>query len=136
MLGRVVNGSGRAWRARVAYMPLLHRSAAAEGLGIGVEVLVEDLQRGRGGRIDTEPAFLDRHRDDDTRVRIGREDDVPGLVEVAGALRRTGLAGDRDREPAEDRVRGPAGCLCSQLQPLEDRRTVAGVDRYVARRRR
>ena len=68
-----------------------------------MEVALEDPGGHRRGRIDAEPASLDRHGDHDLGVLRRREDDVPGLVRLVGPLGGSGLAGDREREVPEDR---------------------------------
>src|SRR5207247_3987077 len=71
---------------------------------------LEDLECGRGGRISTVPAVLDQRADDEPRCIRGPVAAPPRLVERAGVavagvddlLGRSGLAGDRDGEAAED----------------------------------
>src|SRR4051812_36169685 len=113
MPGWTAKGSGRARRARVAYIA----SAFAFFFGARVvgelfgEIRFQDLPCGRRGRFGTKAAFLHRNEGDDTRIGIGSEDAVPGLVRVRRPLGGAGLAGNGDREVAEDFERGPGAVL-------------------------
>ncbi len=112
-------GPGLAGAGRV-HQPSPPFVAASFASRLG-EIRFEDLLRRGRRRFDAEAAFLHRHEGDDTRIRVRGEDAVPGLVRVAGALGGAGLAGDRDREAAEDcrtRSRSPfcaASCSPSRI---------------------
>ena len=111
-----------------------------------VEVRLEHLQRGgrRGGAAVA--AVLDHGADDDRRV-VGRPVAAPPrlvqlhLVRIAGQadqlLGRPGLAGDRDREVAEDAVRGAERRMRARVEPfldgLERRRVDPALRRLLGR---
>ena len=86
-----------------------------------VEVVLEDPGGHRRGRIDAETAPLERDGDHDLGILGRREDDVPGLVGLVGALGGSGLAGHGEREVAEDRIRGAARLRRGAGQPGHDR---------------
>src|SRR6185503_12624166 len=103
---RAPRGAASATRARGCRRPRSSRHLARAELSL--EVLLEDLQRGRRGRVGAEAAVLDQRADDELRRRGALRRPVaapPRLVELVGVrvlLRGAGLAGDRDREVAED----------------------------------
>src|SRR4249919_3453687 len=133
MPGWTAKGSGRARRARVAYIALAFAFFFARVVGeLFGEIRFQDLPCCRRGRFCAETAFLHRNEGDDTRIWIGSEDAVPRLVEMGRALGRAGLAGDRDREIAKDFERGPAAVLRGVVQAFQDRGPVFRVDVEVA----
>src|SRR5262245_29816336 len=87
-----------------------------------VEIRLIDLLRGRRGRIGAEAAVLDHHDDEEPGMVVRRPRRVPGVVVATGArLRRSGLAGDLDREAGEDAGRRSSGGVRGLVQPLLDR---------------
>ena len=131
--GRTANGSGRARRLRVATfirvptgssdfrlrLLRLLRLRLRDLLG---EIRFQDRVGRRGRGFGAEAAFLHGHDGDDLRVRVRRQHRVPGLFVLAVAFGGAGLAGDFDREVAEDLVGGPARALRGLVQAFEDRR--------------
>src|SRR5512133_3338085 len=92
-----------------------------------LEVRLEDLEgcRRRGGAAVT--AVLDQGADCDRRRVCRRIPAPPRLIELPGEagdaralLSGPGLAGDRNREGAEDGRRGPAGAVRRLQQTLAD----------------
>src|SRR5205085_5296393 len=61
-----------------------------------------DLLRCRSRGLGAEAAVLDHHDDDELRVVGRRPGRVPGVVAAGRGFRGSGLAGDLDREGAED----------------------------------
>src|SRR2546430_17669590 len=88
-----------------------------------VEVRLVDLLRDRRCGLGAEAALLDHRNDDELGTVVRRPRRVPGVVWTAHAARLggAGLAGDLDREPAEDRERGSGWVARRLVHALPDR---------------
>src|SRR3954468_10380436 len=103
------------------------RLAGDDGLHLDVEIGREDLRRSRCCGGAAVPAVLDHGADDELRVVRRPVPAPPRLILEAGVARqrddllgRSRLAGDRDREAPEDRVRRPEGEVRCLPEPLPD----------------
>src|SRR5439155_23701253 len=110
---------------------------------MGLEVRLEDLERRRGGCRAAVAAVLDQGADGDRRGVCGRIPAPLGLVHLPGEawdahalLGRTGLAGDRDREAAEDGRRGAVRRVGRLVEALAHHVEVERVELDGRRRRR
>src|SRR5438034_4368521 len=108
-----------------------------------LEVRLEDLERCRRRGGSAMAAVLDQGADRDRRGVCGRIPAPPGLVELSGETRdarallgRAGLAGDENREAAEDGRRGPVGPVCGLEEALAHDVEVERVELDGRRRRR
>src|SRR5262249_10239150 len=63
--------------------------------------------RSGSGSLGAEPTVLDQDHNDHLRPSGGRPRRVPGMIAPGRRLRRSGLAGDWDREVAEDSAGRP-----------------------------
>src|SRR5829696_3867848 len=93
---------------------------SADELLLDPEPLRQDQAGHRGCGLGAEAAALDGHGDHEGAARVGRVGDVPGLVLLAGTLRRAGLAQDPVREALEHVGRRAARSAGRRAQAVED----------------